>query len=267
MFLTGGLILSLFVSLVLCVIPTVTAQKADFRQMEPLSGKPTPSKTSNTDAEKALIRATEEYKESLKQLLTLREEYVRRAGARRDRFLKLRNDGLISKLELEEAEKGVLESQSAAEEVSKQLKAADIFLTESLADSEIKASADSRPAPSTSVKRVQKTAYIRFLGSGNWSLSGIASIESFFLSRFGRRLPVSTIGQSMLHNRWCWDHRNSVDVGLNPDSPEGQALISFLRGAGIPFLAFRKAVPGSSTGPHIHIGFPSHRIPNCTPSI
>jgi hypothetical protein len=27
----------------------------------------------------------------------------------------------------------------------------------------------------------------------------------------------------------------------------------------IPFLVFRHAIPGVATGPHIHIGFPSHR--------
>jgi hypothetical protein len=50
-----------------------------------------------------------------------------------------------------------------------------------------------------------------------------------------------------------------MDVGLNPDSVEGQALMQFLRANGIPFSAFRVAILGSSTGPHIHIGMPSHR--------
>jgi hypothetical protein len=50
-----------------------------------------------------------------------------------------------------------------------------------------------------------------------------------------------------------------MDVGLNPDSAEGQALMQFLRANGIPFSAFRVAIQGSSTGPHIHIGLPSHR--------
>jgi hypothetical protein len=57
-----------------------------------------------------------------------------------------------------------------------------------------------------------------------------------------------------------WNHRNSVDVGLHPDSAEGSALIAYLQSAGIPFLAFRGAIPGVSTGPHIHIGSPSNRL-------
>jgi len=57
-----------------------------------------------------------------------------------------------------------------------------------------------------------------------------------------------------------YDHRNAVDVALHPDSAEGKALINHLQNQGIPFLAFRAAVPGVATGPHIHIGNPSHRI-------
>jgi hypothetical protein len=51
-----------------------------------------------------------------------------------------------------------------------------------------------------------------------------------------------------------------MDVGVHPDSSEGQALVNYLRKSGIPFLAFRTAVPGSATGPHIHIGPPSGRL-------
>ena len=97
-------------------------------------------------------------------------------------------------------------------------------------------------------------------GSGNWKISDAARVEDFFLSKFGRRLPLSTIGQSDLHTRWGYDHRNGMDVGLHPNSVEGRGLIEFLRSEGIPFLAFRGAVPGVSTGPHIHVGNPSRRL-------
>ena len=97
-------------------------------------------------------------------------------------------------------------------------------------------------------------------GSGSWKISDAARVEDFFLSKFGRRLPLSTIGQSDLHTRWGYDHRNGMDVGLHPDSVEGKGLIEFLRTEGIPFLAFRGAIPGVSTGPHVHIGNPSRRL-------
>jgi hypothetical protein len=97
-------------------------------------------------------------------------------------------------------------------------------------------------------------------GNGKWKLSDAGKVEEFFVAKFKKPLPLSAFGQSDLHTRWGWDHRNGMDVGLHPDSAEGRALIEFLRNESIPFLAFRGAVPGVATGPHIHIGNRSPRI-------
>lgn len=97
-------------------------------------------------------------------------------------------------------------------------------------------------------------------GTGKWKLADAARVQDFFLAKFKRPLPTSAFGQSELHTRWGWDHRNGLDVGLHPDSVEGRALIQFLRDESIPFLAFRGPVPGVATGPHIHIGNRSPRI-------
>ncbi|HEX5604365.1 MAG TPA: hypothetical protein VFX63_17515 [Pyrinomonadaceae bacterium] len=94
---------------------------------------------------------------------------------------------------------------------------------------------------------------------GKWTLAEATKVEQFFLSKFKRPLPVSAFGQSDLHTRWGWDHRNGMDVGLHPDSVEGRALIEFLRAESIPFLVFRGPVPGVATGPHIHVGNRSSR--------
>jgi hypothetical protein len=51
-----------------------------------------------------------------------------------------------------------------------------------------------------------------------------------------------------------------MDIPLCPDSAEGRALMEYLRANGVPFTAFHHAIPGSATGPHIHVGLPSHRI-------
>ena len=99
-------------------------------------------------------------------------------------------------------------------------------------------------------------------GAGKWKLSDAGKVEEFFVAKFKKPLPLSAFGQSDLHTRWGWDHRNGMDVGLHPDSSEGRALIEFLRAESIPFLAFRGAVPGVATGPHIHIGNRSPRISN-----
>ena len=93
----------------------------------------------------------------------------------------------------------------------------------------------------------------------NWSLADAKKVENFFFTKFGRPLPTSAFGQSEIHDRWGLDHRQGMDVGLHPDSEEGIALVNFLRTEKIPFLVFRHAIPGVATGPHIHIGLPSHR--------
>ena len=97
-------------------------------------------------------------------------------------------------------------------------------------------------------------------GNGKWKLADAEKIQDFFSARFKKPLPISAFGQSDLHTRWGWDHRNGMDVGLHPDSTEGRALIEYLRKESIPFLAFRGPIPGVATGPHIHIGNRSPRV-------
>ena len=84
-------------------------------------------------------------------------------------------------------------------------------------------------------------------------------VERFFNSRFGRSLPVSAFGQTALHGRLGFNHSNAFDIAVHPDSLEGRAILSLLRAQGIPFIAFRSAVAGIATGPHIHVGNPSPR--------
>ena len=84
-------------------------------------------------------------------------------------------------------------------------------------------------------------------------------VRGFFASRFGHGAPISADGQTTFHSRMGFDHSNAVDIAVSPDSQEGQALMNHLRVMGIPFIAFRRAVPGSATGAHIHVGIPSPR--------
>jgi len=95
--------------------------------------------------------------------------------------------------------------------------------------------------------------------TSSWSLADAKKVENFFFTKFGRPLPTTAFGQSDIHDRWGLDHRQGLDVGLHPDSFEGIALVDYLRTENIPYLVFRHAIPGVATGPHIHIGRPSHR--------
>lgn len=92
-----------------------------------------------------------------------------------------------------------------------------------------------------------------------WSIKDAAKIEREFMTAFNRPLPVSAYGQSSTHNQMGFNHENGMDIALPPESIEGRFLINYLKNNGIPFLAFNSAVPGQSTGPHIHVGPPSPR--------
>lgn len=107
-------------------------------------------------------------------------------------------------------------------------------------------------------------AFMRYNGWANWSLEDAGKISQFFLSHFGREMPISAMGQSATHDRMGLDHREALDVAVRPDSAEGRGLIAYLRHAGIPFIAFRSKVRGMATGAHIHIGRPSLRIMHAT---
>ena len=104
------------------------------------------------------------------------------------------------------------------------------------------------------------SAFVRYDGLADWSLEQAGKISKFFLDHFGYTMPISAMGQSPTHDRMGLDHREAMDVAVQPDSPEGQGLMAYLRKAGIPFIAFRNRVRGMATGAHIHIGRPSLRL-------
>lgn len=102
---------------------------------------------------------------------------------------------------------------------------------------------------------------VRFNGPASWSLAeDTPKLQRFFLGRFGRALPISAFGQTPLHDRMGFDHRNALDVAVDPSSSDGRAFMDYLRAAGIPFIASWGAIPGAASGAHIHVGQPSPRL-------
>lgn len=105
-----------------------------------------------------------------------------------------------------------------------------------------------------------KDAMIRYDGNGLFSIADLTTIAAQFQKHFGRALPISALGQTMVHQAMGLDHRNRVDIALNPETPEGIWLRQLLEKLHIPYLAFRSAVAGAATAPHIHIGTGSSRL-------
>jgi len=221
----------------------------------------------------ALIDSTEEYKASTQELLRLEEGEASRAAARLEQLRQLFAEGLIARREVEAAEQALAATQAGVEDRRGQIADADRLIAEIVAAEEAAenaaqelAAARKAAAQQAQIQTAQRGSYsansvvIRYTGQTGWSVANLSTVQSFFLSKFGRTLPTSAVGQTATHNRLGFDHRHAVDVALHPDSVEGRAVINYLQNAGITFIAFRAAVPGSATGAHIHIGRPSHRL-------
>lgn len=203
------------------------------------------------------IQATKDYKASLEKLLATYERDVERAEKQLTQAQALFEQGLIAKNQLAQSEASLAAAKDKVSETARLMSNADTQIAETL----VEAQAEAQLAKTRLARNgVMHTAsYIRYAGAGGWALSDAWKVQRFFLESFKKQLPVAVFGQGAIHDRWRLDHRNSMDISLHPDGPEGQALLNFLRNNGIPFLAFRGAIPGTATGPHIHIGRPSHR--------
>jgi hypothetical protein len=202
--------------------------------------------------------AVEKMKETLVQDRKLLAEYEREQSTLRVQVIqrrKLFQDGQISKDQVVEAERLFVVALKRVHAMRESVVETDIAITEAVLGEKV-----SR-MPVLPVNGYSETAeLVHFNGGFRWSLKEASQIERFFAQKFGRSLPIAAKGQSATHNRLGFDHRDAMDVALHPDSAEGKVLINQLRKAGIPFIAFRNAIPGASTGPHIHIGKPSSRI-------
>ena len=215
--------------------------------------KSEPSLTQKLKKSKAdVVSAANDYKASLERLLVLQENDVKAASDEVEKRKELLAQSIISKRELEESERALSAAQDQVSSTKKQIGESDDLIAEATAEQQMV-----KLAPGT----YQATAaLIRYNGSANWVLTDAAKVQSFFASRFNQALPISAFGQTAVHDHLGFDHRNSIDVAVSPDSTEGQTLMAYLRSAGIPFIAFRHAVRGSATGAHIHIGYPSKRV-------
>jgi hypothetical protein len=201
-----------------------------------------------------LVSATKQYKESLEKLVPFEEARIKTAGDTLEKRKSLFGQGIVSKREVEETEHQLAEAQSKLAETQKKMAEADSMLAEAMNDQLWK-------LPDLPRGGYRATAaVIRYNGPYDWSLKDAGKVETFFESKFGRTLPISAYGQTSVHNELGFDHRNAIDIAIQPDTAEGQVLMAYLRAEGIPFIAFRHAVPGSATGAHIHIGLPSHRL-------
>ena len=89
----------------------------------------------------------------------------------------------------------------------------------------------------------------------------VREVTLAFEKQFHEPFPVSARGSTAVHRAMGFDHTGRIDVALAPDSSEGVWLRKYLESKSIPYYAFRVAIAGKATAPHIHIGPGSTRIP------
>jgi hypothetical protein len=220
-------------------------------------GAPAPTRPANrleklaADTAKAIAK----YRATLEPVLEIYERELARqtelAQYRQDLFER----DALSASELERGKRALAAAQKDVDDTRRSMVEADRMAIEA------------RMAAAGSLPELKRGGYeetadlIRFNGTATWSLAqDTAKLRQFFMGRFGRALPVSAFGQTPLHDRMGFDHRNALDVALHPDGPEGRALMAHLRASGIPFIAAWGAIPGSASGAHIHVGQPSARL-------
>jgi hypothetical protein len=263
----GSVVVSSFLLSFLFWLPSAAAQTkpvktgaANTKTKQSRTAKPAQTKPVDelTRLRQEFIKATNEYKDLLKKQLAGLEKNVTMADERLAQSQKLFADGLISRKELEASERGVAEAKDKITDLNRRMANADSQIADTLVEAEAETKiAKSKPVPRGGT--INTASFIRYNGAAVWVLSDAWKVQRFFLDSFKKPLPVAVFGQGAIHDRWRLDHHNAMDVSLHPDGPEGQALLGYLRANGIPFLAFRGAIPGTATGPHIHIGRPSHR--------
>jgi hypothetical protein len=219
---------------------------------------PPPAPTELSKLRDEYVRLTNEYKSSLEKLLPFYENEVKRAEEKLEQGKKLLAEGLIARTQVEENERALALVKEKINETNRQLTNAEAqiagVLVEEAADDEI-----AKNLRHAKHGLIRTSSFTRFTGAGGWNLGDAYKIQRFFSDTFNKQLPIAVFGQGAIHDRWRLDHHNAMDIQLHPDGVEGQALLNFLQKNGIPYSAFRSAIPGTATGPHIHIGRPSHR--------
>ena len=187
---------------------------------------------------------------------------ARQQAAAEDRF-KLLSQGIIAQSELTDAvsqlEQAKREHTWAESRARFAREMVDLAKNEQEMMRQVELSASGHPIASGGMIQ-------HFVGSNRFDMTQFASIDRAFEVRFAHPLPVSAMGETEVHRSLGFDHRNRVDVALQPDLPEGLWLRGYLEAHNIPFFAFKSAVAHKATGAHIHIGPPSlHYVAQARP--
>jgi hypothetical protein len=243
------------VALVLCFDASGEQNERRAQSRSGMTRRNIPAESELSRSRTEVVQKIKETRAGAEKLLALHEAERQRLAEEYQRRRELYRQGLIARNDVLQAEHALADAMLKVDEDKRWLAETDMAITEvTLRDELLRLPA---LAPGA---YAETSTLLRFNGRTLWKVADAFRIERFYFETFGRTLPISALGQTATHDRLRFDHRDAMDVALHPDSMEGQSLLNYLRQAGIPFVAFRNAVPGASTGAHIHIGKPSPRL-------
>jgi hypothetical protein len=196
------------------------------------------------------LRVEDFTKEQSELMVAAAQRLVDRQKERYDRTRDLVAEGIVARASL----------TAMLEDLEYRKKALDLanFRAKLVEDLSEQARAEGELDETGPVLRLGR-AIERYDGAGMFRETDFLRISSAFQRQFGKAIPVSAKGDTALHRSLGFDHRGRVDIALNPDQREGAWLRGYLQKSKLPYYAFRAAIRGKATAPHIHLGPPSTR--------
>jgi hypothetical protein len=202
-----------------------------------------------------VLRTTREYRATLERAVPAHEAHIRQTHEALDERRRLHAAGVLPETFVADAERALAAAERDLVDTLTAIEEADKVIFEASLQQRL-----ARLAPLPRGVYEDAATLVRFAGTAPWSLKDVPALEQRFVEAFGRSLPISSFGQTRVHDRLGLDHRAAIDVAVHPDSAEGRWLMQHLRQSGIPFIGVRGEVPGSATGAHVHVGNPSPRL-------
>lgn len=198
--------------------------------------------------------------EQAKQMQEASQRRVDRQQKIVDRRELLLANGIIARTELENDNAELEARRQVVDLVQTRIRLLDEL--KRMAESERAAERLTAPGIANMREAMARGAVVRFNGTAPFDLKQLGMLSAQFQKKFAHPLPVSALGETNVHRALGLDHRNRADIALSPDSPEGLWFRLELEKAKLPYLAFRAAVAGAATAPHIHVGPGSTRLMN-----
>jgi hypothetical protein len=200
-------------------------------------------------------QAMAKYRASLEPVQAMYERELARQTELAEIRQELYESGTLSASDVQEGRRALVKAQRDVDDIRRQRLEVDRMMVE------MRMIEVGKQRPLGRGAYEETPGLVRFNGTAPWSLTeDTPKLQRFFQARFSRPLPISAFGQSPLHDRMGFDHRNALDVAVDPSSSDGRAFMEHLRTSGIPFIAAWGAIPGAASGAHVHVGQPSPRL-------